>query len=49
LKTFTIHQLEKELKTRGPKEVLEICMRLAKHKKENKELLSIPSFSVSAR
>jgi len=40
LKTFTIHQLEKELRTRGPKEVLDICIRLAKHKKENKELLS---------
>lgn len=40
MKAPTISQLEKELKTRAPKEVLEICMRLAKHKKENKELLT---------
>lgn len=40
MQTHTIHQLEKELKTRAPKEVLEIAIRLAKHKKENKELLS---------
>jgi len=40
MQTYTIHQLEKELRTRGPKEVLEICIRLAKHKNENKELLS---------
>ena len=39
MKAPTISQLEKELKTRPPKEVLDICLRLAKHKKENKELL----------
>jgi len=40
MKAPTITQLEKELKTRSPKEVLAICVRLAKHKKENKELLT---------
>jgi hypothetical protein len=40
MKAPTIHQLEKELRTLEPKKVLEICVRLAKHKKENKELLA---------
>jgi len=37
---YTLSQLQKELSTLDPKEVLEIAMKLAKHKKENKELLS---------
>ncbi|MCW3084662.1 MAG: hypothetical protein JWP12_2028 [Bacteroidetes bacterium] len=40
MKPHTISQLEKELKTRSPKEILDVAIRLAKHKKENKELLS---------
>lgn len=40
MKAPTINQLEKELRTLEPKKVLEICVRLAKHKKENKELLT---------
>lgn len=40
MKAPTISQLEKELKTRAPKEVLGICIRIAKHEKENKELLA---------
>lgn len=40
MKTYSLSQLEKELKTRSPKEVLNVCIRLAKHKKENKELLT---------
>lgn len=40
MKSPTISQLEKELKTRSSKEILEICIRITKHKKENKELLT---------
>jgi len=40
MKAPSISQLEKELRTLEPKKVLEICVRLAKHKKENKELLT---------
>lgn len=40
MKAPSISQLEKELRTLDPKKVLEICVRLAKHKKENKELLT---------
>ncbi|MDF2438715.1 MAG: hypothetical protein K0Q95_3091 [Bacteroidota bacterium] len=40
MKSPTISQLEKELKTLPLKRVLEICVRIAKHKKENKELLT---------
>jgi N-methylhydantoinase B/oxoprolinase/acetone carboxylase alpha subunit len=40
MKSPSITQLEKELRTLEPKKILEICVRLAKHKKENKELLA---------
>lgn len=40
MKTSTISQLKNELKYRSNNELLEICLRLAKFKKENKELLS---------
>ena len=40
MKTTSLSQLQKELATLDKKEVLEICIKLAKHKKENKELLS---------
>ncbi len=40
MKTISLSQLQKELATLEKKQVLEICMKLAKHKKENKELLS---------
>ncbi|MDQ3047532.1 MAG: hypothetical protein M3R27_08305 [Bacteroidota bacterium] len=39
IQTSSISVLQKELKNADPKDVLEICIRLAKHKKENKELL----------
>jgi hypothetical protein len=39
LKTLSLSELQKELNTLPPKRVLEICIRLVKHKKENKELL----------
>jgi hypothetical protein len=40
MKSPTINQLEKELRTMSAKQVVEICVRIAKHKKENKELLT---------
>jgi hypothetical protein len=40
MKSPTISQLEKELRNQDPKRLLEICIRMAKHKKENKELLT---------
>ena len=40
MKAASISQLQKELKELEPQEVLELCMRLTKYKKENKELLS---------
>lgn len=47
MKSHTIHEIQKELNTLEKKEVLELCMRLAKHKKENKELLSYLLFDVN--
>lgn len=47
MKSHTIHEIQKELSTLEKKEVLELCMRLAKHKKENKELLSYLLFDVN--
>ena len=40
MKASTISELKKELKLHHPEEVIEYCIRLAKHKKENKELLT---------
>ena len=40
MKAATISQLKKELSYRSPEELLEICLRLSKFKKENKELLT---------
>jgi len=40
MKTATVKDLKLELSTRSPKELLEICLRLSKFKKENKELLT---------
>ncbi len=47
MKSHTIHEIQKELNTLEKKEVLDLCMRLAKHKKENKELLSYLLFDVN--
>ena len=44
MKSNTIHQLEKELQNRSAEEVMEICIRLAKYKKENKEYLNFILF-----
>lgn len=40
MKTATVNQLKKELSYRSPVELLVICLRLSKFKKENKELLT---------
>ncbi|MFO7719373.1 MAG: hypothetical protein R6W85_02900 [Gillisia sp.] len=40
MKAATVSQLKKELSYRSPEELLEICLRLSKFKKENKELLT---------
>lgn len=40
MKAATIHQIKNELSNLDPEELLSICIRLSKYKKENKELLS---------
>ena len=40
MKTATVSQLKKELKNQTQDELLELCLRLSKFKKENKELLT---------
>jgi hypothetical protein len=40
MKAATVNEIKKELKTLDPEMLQELCMRLAKYKKENKELLT---------
>ncbi|TMU54842.1 hypothetical protein [Flagellimonas algicola] len=40
MKASTIAQLKKELQHRSPDELLDLCLRLGRFKKENKELLT---------
>jgi hypothetical protein len=40
MKTATIHELKQELLNTPAAELAELCLRLAKYKKENKELLT---------
>jgi hypothetical protein len=40
MKAASIHELQKELTALEPKHLKELCIRLAKYKKDNKELLS---------
>ena len=44
MKAASLSELKQELVTLPPKTVLELCLRLAKFKKENKELLSFLLF-----
>jgi len=44
MRTATIHELKKELTAIPPVELLEACLRLAKYKKDNKELLTFLLF-----
>ncbi len=40
MKAATVYQLKQELQHRSEKELIELCLRLSKFKKENKELLT---------
>src|SRR5215210_4391558 len=40
MKAATIQELKQELTDLPPKQLLDLCLRLAKYKKENKELLT---------
>jgi hypothetical protein len=40
MKTATVTELKKELKTRSQSDLVELCLKLSKFKKENKELLT---------
>ncbi|RLD74228.1 MAG: hypothetical protein DRJ10_17065 [Bacteroidetes bacterium] len=47
MKALTIKELKQELSIRSAKELLELCLRLSKFKKENKELLTYLLFESS--
>lgn len=47
MKTATVAELKKELKHADREELLELCLRMAKFKKENKELLTYLLFESS--
>jgi len=47
MKTATVKELTQELKNRSQKELLELCLRLSKFKKENKELLTYLLYEAS--
>ncbi len=47
MKSSTVSQLQKELVSLEKKQIVEVCMRLVKYKKENKELLSYLLFDLS--
>lgn len=44
MKAATIHEIKQELNTTPPAALLDLCLRLAKYKKENKELLTFLLF-----
>lgn len=46
MKPATISHLKQELKNRSPEQLVEACLRLARFKKDNKELLSYLLFEV---
>jgi hypothetical protein len=47
MRPATIAELSKELANRSPKQLLDYCLRLARHKNENKELLTYMLFESS--
>jgi len=47
MKTATVKELKTELSNYSQKEILEICLRLSKFKKENKELLTYLLFEAN--
>lgn len=44
MKASSVHEIKQELKDRDKKELVEICLRLAKYRKENKELIDFILF-----
>ncbi|MEI6020736.1 MAG: hypothetical protein WCR21_06370, partial [Bacteroidota bacterium] len=44
MKAAGISDLKKELKALQPKDLVELCLRLAKYKKDNKELIGFLLF-----
>jgi hypothetical protein len=47
MKAVTVKELKEELAERSPKELRDLCLRLSKFKKENKELLTYLLFEAS--
>lgn len=47
MKTSSLSKLKKELETLTTEDILEVCMKIAKYKKENKELLSYLLFDAN--
>lgn len=47
MKAASVSEIKKELNTHSQKELLEICLRLSKFKKENKELLTYLLYEAS--
>lgn len=47
MKPATVHQIKKELEILDDKKLTAICLRLAKYKKENKELLTYLLFEAA--
>ena len=47
MKSASVRELKLELQDRSPKEVMELCLRLSRFKKENKELLTYLLFETS--
>ncbi|MBL6448502.1 hypothetical protein JMN32_19485 [Fulvivirga sp. 29W222] len=47
MKAATLSEIKKELKHRDPEEIMQICLRLGRFKKDNKELLTYLLFDAS--
>ncbi|HIE45452.1 MAG TPA: hypothetical protein EYG80_02880 [Flavobacteriaceae bacterium] len=47
MKTATVTEIKKELAHQSPKELIALCLRLSKFKKENKELLTYLLFETN--
>jgi hypothetical protein len=44
MKAASVNEIKQQLKERSPAQLMELCLRLARHKKENKELLTFLLF-----
>jgi hypothetical protein len=47
MKAATVHEIKQELQSQSPTRLTELCLRLAKFKKDNKELLTYLLFEAS--